>query len=135
MNKIDSTISSKQNSSASKYDTTDFESSTTVCDHVHYKKGIQIDEPISMKRCCYKTIHLIKEKQLQNNNKLKNSGSQTETIKETKFKNSRKGSTQSGETYTVDHKFKTVSRKSSISYDIIFKPTSKCLKEINCVRV
>lgn len=90
---------------------------------------------MSIKRCCDKTLHHIEEKLLKNNNKLKNVGSQTGTIKETKFKNSQKGSTQSGETYTVDHKFKTMNRKSSVSYDIIFKPTSKCLKEINCVRV
>jgi len=108
---------------------TDVESSATICDHVHYKKGILVDEPKSLKKCCEKTLYSIKEEQNQNTNKFKTAWSQTESTNEEKLKNNRKGKSQSGVTYTVDRQIKPISSHNSISYDIIFKPTSRCLKE------
>lgn len=115
--KTDSTISSKQFSSISRRDDTDLESSTTVCNHVHYKKGILNDEPRSMKKCCEKTLNNFEGKQ-KPVLKLISTCSQTEPIDNIKHN-------------TVDQKIKTVStfsNKSSISYDIIFKPTSRQTK-------
>lgn len=86
-----------------------------------------------MKKCCEKTLHSIKENPNQNSTKFKSAWSQTETINETKSKSSRKDTSQSGVTYTVDRQLKPISRKSSISYDIIFKPTSRCSKQIDFV--
>lgn len=43
-------------------------------------------------------------------------------------------SQKSSGTYTIDHKLKPVSsNKSSLSYDIIFKPTSRCSKKTDLV--
>lgn len=60
---------------------------------------------------------------------------QTETINEKTVESYRKCLSQkSGGTYTIDHKYKPISsNKSSISYDIIFKPTSRCSKETDLV--
>ncbi|XP_022183708.1 inner centromere protein A-like isoform X3 [Myzus persicae] len=129
----DSTISSKPVSVTSRSNETDVESSATICDHIHYKKGILVDEPNSLKKCCEKTLHGIKEKQNQNTNKFKTAWSQTESTNETKLKNDKKAKSQSGVTYTVDRKLKPISSQNSISYDIIFKPTSRCSKEIDFV--
>lgn len=112
---------------------TDVESSATICDHVHYKKGILVDEPNSLKKCCETTLRGIKEKNNQNTNKFKTAWSQTESSNETKLKNNKKDKSKSGVTYTVDRQLKPISSQSSISYDIIFKPTSRCSKEIDFV--
>ncbi|KAE9539405.1 hypothetical protein AGLY_004657 [Aphis glycines] len=127
----DSTISSKPVSVTSRSIETDNESSATICDHVHYKKGILIDEPNSLKKCCEKTLHCIKEKQNQNINKFKTAWSQTDSIIETKLKTNRKEKFQSGVFYTAECQSKPISRQSSISYDIIFKPTSRFSKEMD----
>jgi len=74
----------------------------------------------------------IKDKQNQKTNKFKTAWSQTESIHETKLKTDRKQKSQSGVNYT-ECQLKPSSSKSSISYDIIFKPTSRCLKEIDAV--
>jgi len=108
---------------------TDVESSATICDHVHYKKGILVDKPNSLKKCCETTLRGIKEKKNQNTNKFKTAWSQTESTNETKLKDKPK----SGVTYTVDSQLKPISSQSSISYDIIFKPTSRCSKEVDFV--
>jgi len=117
----------------SKSNETDVESSATICDHVHYKKGILVDEPNSLKKCCETTLHGIKEKKNQNTNKFKTTWSQTESTNETKLTNIKMDKSNSGVTYTVDRKLKPISGQSSISYDIIFKPTSRCSKEIDFV--
>lgn len=93
-----------------------------------------MDEPKSIKKCCEKTLHVIKEKQKQNINKLKSACSQTELINKIELKNNEKGLSQSGMIYTTDQKLKPFSYKNSISYDIIFKPSLKCSKGINTVR-
>jgi len=119
-------MSSKQFSVTSKSDDTDVESSTTVCNHVHYKKGIVVDELISMKNCCEKTLHDIEEKQKQSpTNKSKTTWDQTESV------NNRQESYKSNVMYIVDHQLKPISNKSSITYDIILKPISRCSKEID----
>uniref|UniRef100_A0A2S2P1K7 Alstrom syndrome protein 1 n=1 Tax=Schizaphis graminum TaxID=13262 RepID=A0A2S2P1K7_SCHGA len=128
----DSTISSKPVSVTSRSNETDIESSATICDHVHYKKGILVNEPNSLKKCCEKMLDGIKDKQNQKTNKFKTAWSQTESIHETKLKTDRKQKSQSGVNYT-ECQLKPSSSKSSISYDIIFKPTSRCLKEIDAV--
>lgn len=133
--KADSSNTSKHLSVTSKCYDTDAESSATICNHVHYKKNTIINEPKSIKKCCENTVRGIEEGQKQSINKYKTAYSQTKPVKEINEKSYRKYSTQSGETYTVDHQVKPISCKSSISYDIIFKPTSKCLKEINLVRL
>lgn len=93
-----------------------------------------MDEPKSMKKCCEKTLHNIEKKQKQQNvNRLKSAFCQTELINEIKFKSNRKGSSRSTVTYTTDQQLKPFGCKSSISYDIIFKPTSERSKEINSV--
>ncbi|XP_008185356.1 probable WRKY transcription factor protein 1 isoform X2 [Acyrthosiphon pisum] len=125
----DSTISSKPVSVTSKSNETDVESSATICDHVHYKKGILVDEPNSLKKCCETTLRGIEEKKNQNTNKFKTAWSQTESTNETKLKNNKNDKSKSGVTYTVDRQLKPISSQSSISYDIIFKPTSRCSKE------
>lgn len=91
-----------------------------------------------MKKCCEKTLYVIKETQKQSPYKLKTTETQTEsinetelTIDETTLKQNRKYSTQSGATYTVEHKLKPFSAKSSITYDIIFKPSTRCQKNID----
>ncbi|XP_025195028.1 putative uncharacterized protein DDB_G0282133 isoform X2 [Melanaphis sacchari] len=129
----DSTISSKPVSVTSRCNETDIESSATICNHVHYKKGILVNEPNSWKKCCEKTLHGIKEKQNQNTNKFKTAWSQTESINETKLKTYCKKKSQSGVTYTTECQLKPISSQSSISYDIIFKPTSRCSKEKDAV--
>ncbi|XP_060876228.1 myb-like protein U isoform X1 [Metopolophium dirhodum] len=129
----DSTISSKPVSVTSRSNETDVESSATICNHVHYKKGILVDEPNSLKKCCETTLHGIKEKKNQNTNKFKTTWSQTESTNETKLKNIKKDKSNSGVTYAVDSKLKPIRGQSSISYDIIFKPTSRCSKEIDFV--
>lgn len=111
---------------------TDAESSTTICDHVHYKKGILLDEPKSLKNCCEKTLHVIEEKHKQNVNNCKAS-SQTLKVHETYCNNNTKSSSRSDTTYSVNHPLKSVENKSSISYDIIFRPTSRCQKKTNFV--
>lgn len=129
--KTDSTISSRPfsyNSSitvTSRCDT-DADSSATVCDHVHYKKGIPVHEPKSMKACCQKTIHVIEEKQKQSTNKFKSACSQTDKlVSKDKIKSNVKCSSQSSATYTVNKKLKPMTCTKSLTYDIIFKPTPR----------
>lgn len=112
---------------------TDAESSTTICDHVHYKKGIIFDEPNSIKNCCRKTLFVIDEKQKKDDNKFKAILSHPLKVNEMCSKNNTKGSSQSGATYSVDHQLQSTNNKSSISYDIIFKPSSKYQKKTNLV--
>lgn len=127
--KTDSTISSKLSSAGLRCgDTDDVESSTTVCDHVHYKKGIIVDEVKSMRKCCEKTLNMIKDTHKQCSNKIKTTETQTKSINKTKLKNNKKCSSLSDATYMVEHKLKPNSAKSSVTYDIIFKPTSRCPK-------
>ncbi|VVC28098.1 ALMS motif [Cinara cedri] len=130
LTKTNSTISSKNLSVSSKYNETDAETSTTICDHMHYKMGILVDEPKSMKKCCEKTLHIMKQKQNQTVNKLKSAYSQTESNNEIHFKSNTKDSAWNEINYTIDDQLKPFSCKSSISYDIIFKP-SKSSKEIH----
>lgn len=85
-----------------------------------------------MKKCCENTLHIIKEKPKQSVNKLKTAWSQTEPINEIETENYKKNTTQNSATYTLDQQLKPFNRKNAISYDIIFKPTSRCSKEI-CV--
>lgn len=88
-----------------------------------------------MKKCCENTLRVIEEEEKECATKFKTACTQTKPIKETIVKNHRKDSTNSGETYTVDHHVKLPARcKSSISYDIIFKPTLRSSKEISFVR-
>lgn len=81
-----------------------------------------------MKKCCENTLCIIKQK--QSVNKLKTAWSQTEPINEIESKNYKKNTIQNSATYTVDQQLKPFNRKNAISYDIIFKPTSRCSKEI-----
>lgn len=83
-----------------------------------------------MKKCCENTLHIIKEKPKQRVNKLKTAWSQTEPINGIESENCKKNTTQNSATYTVDQQLKPFNRKNAICYDIIFKPTSKCSKEI-----
>lgn len=133
--KTDSTISSKPFSVSSRCDDTDVESSTTVCDHVHYKKGIPVDKPNSIKKCCLKTLNVIDKKQKESVNKIKTTWCPVKTMNEINCQNYKKSwSQKSGATYTVDHELKPVkSSKSSISYDIVFKPTTRYSKETDSV--
>lgn len=108
---------------------TDAESSTTICDHVHYKKGIIFDEPNSIKNCCEKTLHIIEEKA----NKFKTVLPQILKVNETYCKNNKMGSSQNAATYSFDHQLKFINNKSSISYDIIFKPSKKHRIKTNLV--
>jgi len=79
-----------------------------------------------MKNCCEKTLHNIEEKQKQSpTSKSKTTWDQPEPI------NNRQESNQSNVMYIVDHQLKPINNKSSITYDIIFKPTSRCSKEID----
>lgn len=84
-----------------------------------------------MKNCCKKTIHNIEEKDKQQNthHELKNTCDQTELMNKTNLKNNSKRSNWSDSMYIVDHQLKPISNTSSMTYDIIFKPTSRCSKE------
>jgi len=124
--KTDSTASSKQHSVDSKLYDTDVESSTTVCNHVHFKKGVLVNEPKSMKKCCENTLQVFEEKQCVN--KLKTAWSQTKPTNKTNSKSCKDVLPKSSVTYTVDQPLKPFNCKRSISYDIIFKPTLRCSK-------
>ncbi|XP_050430260.1 MATH and LRR domain-containing protein PFE0570w-like isoform X2 [Adelges cooleyi] len=124
----DTTISKL--SSISNCDITETESSTTICDHSHYKKGILIDDPKSLVKCYKKTLNLVKKNETPKDTKpLKMSSSQqTVQFQTGKLKSIPKSSLLSFGTYTVDKKIKPNTHsghknKSSITYDIIFKPT------------
>lgn len=91
-----------------------------------------VSKPKSMAKC-EKTPHIIEKKQCIDKNKFKIAWSQTEPTENTNFKNFKEDSPQSSATYTVDRQLKQFECKKSISYDIIFKPTLRCLKDKNCV--
>lgn len=79
--------------------------------------------------CCQKTIHVIAENQKRSTNKFKTTCSQTDKlVDQDRTKSNIKCSSQNSAIYTVDQKLKPMTCSSSLTYDIIFKPTPKVKK-------